>query len=207
MRRMNVLIFRTSLNTIGCRKFSLGRNCLKVFRRCQFEHQAWSNSSWCSFGSKFSERTRMPRKKVVKSGHDLHRVRLDFNASLREVAAAARVAPSTVLRWEGKAVLPRCPTGALRNILTVLRVRLFKERFHREIGVLHAKTSAYFPENDICGAKTRAGTPCKKPPVSGKLRCRLHGGLSTGPKSSEGRQRCSIAMKKRWTTYRSKKVF
>ncbi|CAN1520486.1 hypothetical protein MCEKH45_01088 [Methylophilaceae bacterium] len=29
-----------------------------------------------------------------------------------------------------------------------------------------------------CGAKTRAGTPCKKPSVIGKTRCRLHGGLS-----------------------------
>jgi uncharacterized protein YjcR len=27
-----------------------------------------------------------------------------------------------------------------------------------------------------CGAKTRAGTPCKSPAVSGKKRCRMHGG-------------------------------
>ena len=31
-----------------------------------------------------------------------------------------------------------------------------------------------------CGAKTRAGTPCKRPPLAGKRRCRLHGGASTG---------------------------
>lgn len=35
--------------------------------------------------------------------------------------------------------------------------------------------------DNICGAKTRAGKPCKKTPVEGKQRCRLHGGLSTGP--------------------------
>lgn len=36
----------------------------------------------------------------------------------------------------------------------------------------------------ICGAKTRAGTPCKKPPVAGKKRCRMHGGLTpVGPAS------------------------
>ncbi len=29
-----------------------------------------------------------------------------------------------------------------------------------------------------CGAKTRSGTPCKKPSLIGKARCRLHGGLS-----------------------------
>src|SRR6266480_7842111 len=31
-----------------------------------------------------------------------------------------------------------------------------------------------------CGAKTRAGTPCQSPPVRGRKRCRLHGGLSPG---------------------------
>lgn len=29
----------------------------------------------------------------------------------------------------------------------------------------------------ICGARTRLGCPCQKPPVVGKVRCRLHGGL------------------------------
>ena len=27
-----------------------------------------------------------------------------------------------------------------------------------------------------CGAATRAGTPCRLPPVTGKNRCRMHGG-------------------------------
>jgi hypothetical protein len=27
-----------------------------------------------------------------------------------------------------------------------------------------------------CGAKTRSGKPCKSPAVSGKKRCRMHGG-------------------------------
>lgn len=27
-----------------------------------------------------------------------------------------------------------------------------------------------------CGAKTRKGTPCQAPAVSGKARCRMHGG-------------------------------
>lgn len=33
-----------------------------------------------------------------------------------------------------------------------------------------------------CGARTAAGTPCKRAPVEGKRRCKLHGGASTGPK-------------------------
>jgi uncharacterized protein YjcR len=31
----------------------------------------------------------------------------------------------------------------------------------------------------LCGAKTRAGKPCRKSPMNNG-RCRLHGGLSTG---------------------------
>lgn len=31
-----------------------------------------------------------------------------------------------------------------------------------------------------CGARTRSGAPCKRAPVEGKSRCRLHGGASTG---------------------------
>jgi hypothetical protein len=30
----------------------------------------------------------------------------------------------------------------------------------------------------ICGAKTRGGAPCQKPPAEGRTRCRLHGGAS-----------------------------
>lgn len=33
-----------------------------------------------------------------------------------------------------------------------------------------------------CGAKTRAGAPCKRRDLYSSGRCRLHGGLSTGPK-------------------------
>src|SRR5258708_3813476 len=31
-----------------------------------------------------------------------------------------------------------------------------------------------------CGAMTRAGTPCQRPAMRGRKRCRLHGGLSPG---------------------------
>ena len=53
-----------------------------------------------------------------------------------------------------------------------------------------------------CGAKTRIGRPCRAPviwdkdqnnPVNGK--CRMHGGLSTGPKTIEGRLRALANLK------------
>ena len=44
-----------------------------------------------------------------------------------------------------------------------------------------------------CAAKTRKGTACQKPTLRGKTRCRLHGGLSTGPKTPEGKARIAAA--------------
>jgi hypothetical protein len=39
-----------------------------------------------------------------------------------------------------------------------------------------------------CGAQTRKGTPCRCKALANG-RCRLHGGLSTGPKTPEGKAR------------------
>lgn len=44
-----------------------------------------------------------------------------------------------------------------------------------------------------CGAKTRSGDPCRRSPMANG-RCRLHGGLSTGPKTPEGRERIRRAL-------------
>jgi hypothetical protein len=44
-----------------------------------------------------------------------------------------------------------------------------------------------------CGARTRAGCPCRSPAISGKQRCRMHGGRSTGPRTAEGRARIAAA--------------
>lgn len=40
-----------------------------------------------------------------------------------------------------------------------------------------------------CGAKTRAGTPCKRRDLYRSGRCPMHGGLSTGPRTVEGKAR------------------
>jgi len=56
-----------------------------------------------------------------------------------------------------------------------------------------------------CGARTRKGTPCAARCVPGRERCRMHGGLSTGPKSAEGRERIAAANRRRWEAYREAK--
>jgi hypothetical protein len=56
----------------------------------------------------------------------------------------------------------------------------------------------------VCGAKTRKDTPCQAPPVWNKSqdkprngRCKLHGGLSTGPKTAQGRERIRMSNQRR----------
>jgi len=39
-----------------------------------------------------------------------------------------------------------------------------------------------------CGAKIRQGNPCANLPMKNG-RCRMHGGMSTGPKTLEGKER------------------
>jgi hypothetical protein len=46
-----------------------------------------------------------------------------------------------------------------------------------------------------CEAKTRRGTKCQCPAMRNG-RCRLHGGLSTGPKTAAGRERARQAVTK-----------
>lgn len=43
-----------------------------------------------------------------------------------------------------------------------------------------------------CGAKTKAGTLCKRKDLYNSGRCKLHGGLSTGPKSAEGKRKSAL---------------
>jgi len=46
-----------------------------------------------------------------------------------------------------------------------------------------------------CGAKTRQGTPCRNTCIYTNGRCKNHGGLSTGPKTTAGRARALSNLK------------
>ena len=43
-----------------------------------------------------------------------------------------------------------------------------------------------------CGARTRSGTPCKLRSLCLNGRCNLHGGMSTGPTTAEGKARSAL---------------
>ena len=40
----------------------------------------------------------------------------------------------------------------------------------------HPRNTGPMRSSPRCGAKTRAGSPCKSPAVAGRVRCRMHGG-------------------------------
>jgi hypothetical protein len=69
-------------------------------------------------------------------------------------------------------------------------------------GITMGTYAAVISHRPRCGAKTRAGRPCRMRVEFGKARCRLHGGLSTGPKTEAGRTRIAEAQRRRWREYR-----
>ena len=57
-----------------------------------------------------------------------------------------------------------------------------------------------------CRATTRKGTPCKCLAVAGKQRCKLHGGMSTGPKTAEGRAKIAESNRARAAKQRAARL-
>ncbi len=72
------------------------------------------------------------------------------------------------------------------------RHKLWLDRY-----VARARGDLSVPDPNLCNAETRAGTPCKHKAKPFKGKCRLHGGLSTGPKTEEGKQRIREAQLRR----------
>jgi hypothetical protein len=59
----------------------------------------------------------------------------------------------------------------------------------------------------LCGARRkRDGQPCVGGVEPGRTRCKYHGGMSTGPRTVEGRARVSEAQKMRWRCARKIKL-
>ncbi|OYY88342.1 MAG: hypothetical protein B7Y61_02830 [Rhizobiales bacterium 35-66-30] len=67
-------------------------------------------------------------------------------------------------------------------------------------------TPLVWTKRPTCGATTRNGGKCKLHVLPGKFRCRMHGGLSTGPRTPEGKARISEANRIRWTAWRAKRA-
>ena len=75
----------------------------------------------------------------------------------------------------------------------------------REKGLSDNGTPLPRKDRPYCGAKARSGGACKKRVIPGKTKCRYHGGLSTGPKTEEGKARIAAAQRLRWEKWCTRK--
>lgn len=60
----------------------------------------------------------------------------------------------------------------------------------------HSRNIGPMQDAPRCGARTRSGMPCQSPAVSGKRRCRMHGGKGSGaPKGNRNALRRGLYTK------------
>lgn len=145
-------------------------------------------------------------------GHELAAIRKAAGFTQTELAEIAGIGRHAVSYWERKETvdLRSWAIGRMRkhlrlpHFLTTTRPRVMESWLKEAHNP--SWTEAWLLKQKIaqasvrvsCGARTRQGTPCKAKSVKGKKRCKLHGGLSTGPRTKEGKQAISTAQKNRW---------
>lgn len=152
------------------------------------------------------------------TGTDLRERREREGLSQRQLARACGLHHRTVQYWEVKSVLDHW-SPAVRAMVAALDWRILPPRHARAAWGIREKQEAEPIEQLFrslpkslpnrlanprtrCNAMTRAGMPCRAKSEPGRKRCRFHGGLSTGPKTKEGRARIAEAQRKRWAVQR-----
>lgn len=69
----------------------------------------------------------------------------------------------------------------------------------RSVPALAASINVFAEMNKLsCGARTRAGQPCRRTDLAENGRCSFHGGASTGPKTPAGKDRARANLSLRW---------
>lgn len=137
------------------------------------------------------------------TGAELKALRLSQGLSRPKLATLAAVHPHSVKYWEAKEtvdLLGWAPKRLLSAIGYFPQAREPRENFPTSAraggGVLISESR--ISDSGKCGAKTRRGGHCRARPIPGKTRCKFHGGLSTGPKTTEGKARIAEAQRRRW---------
>ena len=85
--------------------------------------------------------------------------------------------------------------------IEISRILEFERRWRegREIPARRILT-----KKSICAARRkRDGLPCLAKGSGGGGRCKLHGGMSTGARTAEGRARIAEAQRRRWARHRA----
>ena len=147
------------------------------------------------------------------TGDELRTLRIRQGLSRPALAAMAGLHPDSVKYWERKPmvnlrghapdlILDALGSGELsqKNVFPADTSLSPWGNFHSIMraggGVLGGTGISSPPKS--CGARTRKGTPCRAKALPGKRRCKFHGGMSTGPKTPEGRERIAEAQRRRW---------
>jgi transcriptional regulator with XRE-family HTH domain len=162
------------------------------------------------------------------TGSKLKAARKAKRLNQTELGALAGVARCTVSYWENKqGQLPN--SGGLNLILDALGLEHLKyfyrnnapargwgitdyqqewidRQAQREQQRLKQREQRRVANMRVqCGAKTRKGHPCKLMSEAGRKRCKFHGGMSTGPRTTQGKARIAEAQRKRWLAWRGLK--
>jgi hypothetical protein len=97
-----------------------------------------------------------------------------------------------------------CPASKLRHTCSDHCCRMGADcRELRALGLKGNGMPLPRKQRPICGARNRQGKPCGVRVEPGKRRCRFHGGLSTGPKTTAGRAKIAEAQRRRWSAFRA----
>ncbi|EIE50371.1 HGGxSTG domain-containing protein [Salipiger aestuarii] len=154
------------------------------------------------------------------TGEDLADIRRKAGLTQAELAKRARIGRHAVSYWETQAEVRR-NAWAVRRMAEVIALPDIAGVFcaraawgvsredavfiakARRIELREAKVKA--KRRVLCGATTRKGMPCRAKSGPGRRRCRFHGGLSTGPRTPEGKERIRQAMRDRWARWRAER--
>ena len=149
------------------------------------------------------------------TGDDLKKARKALALSRRHLAELCNLHPDTVRYWEKKPLVDfagHAPSLMINKLgIPLPPVERTKRKQNQStfgyfVTPKRARHGVLEKQDKKCGANTRKGTKCGAPALSGKSRCKLHGGLSTGPKTAEGRMRIADGQRKRWSYRRTGNV-
>ena len=88
-------------------------------------------------------------------------------------------------------------------------VNRFRSGAGKQIISKHLRNTSAMLSSPRCGARTRSGKPCRSPAVSGKRRCRMHGGApgSGAPRGNKNAMKHGLYTRKAIEERRKMKDF
>lgn len=160
------------------------------------------------------------------TGQTIQEARQKTKMNQTEFGKSIGVSRHTISYWEKKSSIEAGrygPRGTLEKIFGALNLPIFFQsnarargwgitalqkstldrQFEKSLTDFEARQEIQLSKRRvICRAKTRKGHPCKLMSEPGRQRCKFHDGMSTGPRTAEGRAKIAAAQKKRWSKWR-----